>query len=522
MQKILKGWLKPGFVVLASLVLGLFLRLYNLTSLPVFADEAIYIRWSQIMQAEPTLRFLPLSDGKQPFFMWVLMLFVDKVSDPLFAGRLVSVFSGATTLIGVFAVTYLLFRSKLAASVSALIWAICPYALFFDRMALVDSILAMFSIWSCFFIVLFVKTLRLDFAMIAGFFLGGAMLTKSPALFILLLTPSVWVLIRRLDRVNCLKVVALSLISLSISIGMYNVLRLGPNFHLISTRNLDYVYPLDHLFRDWRDPLVSHLGMVWDWLVKLGPWSLVLLVVTGVILNFKKYTKELLVVGLWFTVPILIQAEYAQVFAARYIFFSLPFLVVLASVAFVWDTKTYSSIKKVVVIGLVIFSFKAIEFDRVLLTNPSLANLPESEKNGYFEEWTSGIGLKEVSDYIKLQKNSDPTGQIIVGTEGYFGTLPDGLQIYLTNTPRVTVIGVGLDLKEIPSPLVDSVMAGNRTYLVINKSRLLMDLTDPGLDLIAVYPKLPRVPGTWHYNIKGEQEVLFLFQVQNVDLSQKI
>jgi len=46
-----------------------FTRLFGLTKLPVFADEAIYLRWSQVIRAVESLRFLPLTDGKQPLFM---------------------------------------------------------------------------------------------------------------------------------------------------------------------------------------------------------------------------------------------------------------------------------------------------------------------------------------------------------------------------------------------------------------------------------------------------------------------
>ncbi len=70
--------MKEWKLILLGLVAltAFFARLYNLTILPVFVDEAIYIRWSQVMKAESTLRFLPLSDGKQPLFMWVVIPFL--------------------------------------------------------------------------------------------------------------------------------------------------------------------------------------------------------------------------------------------------------------------------------------------------------------------------------------------------------------------------------------------------------------------------------------------------------------
>src|SRR3989344_7269042 len=133
MKKLVKKWKLTSLLLFLILIFGLVLRLYNLTILPVFADEAIYIRWSQIMSAEPTLRFLPLSDGKQALFMWVLMFLVRRFDDPLFIGRLISVLSGLGTMTGVFVLSFILFKSKKVAIVTILIYAVSPFVLFFDR-----------------------------------------------------------------------------------------------------------------------------------------------------------------------------------------------------------------------------------------------------------------------------------------------------------------------------------------------------------------------------------------------------
>src|SRR3990167_344188 len=132
-------------------------RLINLDILPVFVDEAIYVRWSQVMRAEPTLRFLPLSDGKQPLFMWSTIPFLKLVSDPLIAGRFVSVFAGFGSLVGIGTLALLLFSDPFIALFSSLIYAIIPFTMFFDRMALADSLLAMFGIWSLIFAIKFIN-----------------------------------------------------------------------------------------------------------------------------------------------------------------------------------------------------------------------------------------------------------------------------------------------------------------------------------------------------------------------------
>jgi hypothetical protein len=94
-------WFK---VILFLAVAGVyfFTRLQHLEAIPVFGDEAIYVRWSQIIKNEETLRFIPQTDGKQPLFMWLTSLSLRLVADPLVAGRLVSVLAGFFTLIGIF------------------------------------------------------------------------------------------------------------------------------------------------------------------------------------------------------------------------------------------------------------------------------------------------------------------------------------------------------------------------------------------------------------------------------------
>src|SRR5512145_1985479 len=78
-------------------VVGLYLvtHLPALTLLPVFADEAIYIRWAQLIQDDlGRYAFFSMADGKPPLFMWLLSLVLKLFADPLLAGRFLSVLVG--------------------------------------------------------------------------------------------------------------------------------------------------------------------------------------------------------------------------------------------------------------------------------------------------------------------------------------------------------------------------------------------------------------------------------------------
>src|SRR5260221_597284 len=424
MKKILRDWKLVLIVLPLILVFAFALRVYHLTILPVFADEAIYIRWSQVMGAEATLRFLPLSDGKQPFFMWVLMFIVRRFSDPLFISRLLSVFTGLGTILGIFSLTELLFKNRKVSLLAALLWAVCPIAFFFDRMALVDSMLTCFGVWTLFFAVLTARTKRLDTAMLGGFALGFALLTKSPALFFTILLPVTWIYAK--TKKDLFKNILLTLVIVIIGYAMYNILRLGPDFGQIASRNLDYVFPISHLWTNFKDPFIFHVSEIFtDWFVKMGPSSGLILGIIGILVGLKKYFRETIILFAWFFVPLMIQSEYAKVFTLRYVLMVVPFYIILVSISLL-ALKT-KLIRDLVVLLLVIFVIQALLFDRALITNPEAANLPSSERSGYLEEWSAGTGINEVADYIKALPTNK---QLLILTEGFFGTLPDGLQTY--------------------------------------------------------------------------------------------
>jgi len=519
MKRFFREW---KLILVGLIALGAFFaRLYNLTILPVFVDEAIYIRWSQVMQAEATLRFLPLSDGKQPLFMWIMIPFLKIFSDPLFAGRFISVLSGFGTMIGVGFLSWLLFRSKKAALAAGIIYAVSPFTFFFDRLALADSLLSMFGIWTFIFSYLAVTKLRLDFAMLAGFALGGAWLTKSPALFFVLMLPTLWMFGNcpkgfKKNLVYLTKLTLLTLVTLTISYAMYNILRLGPNFNLIASRNLDYVWPLSRLLTSPLDPFRPFLDRSFEWIRMMGPWALIPLWIAGYFVNLKKNWKTLLVLTIWFLVPILVQSEFAKVLTARYILFSIPYLIILAGSVFIGERK-YLTPALAVVLGL--FVAQAVVFDYRLLVSPEKANLPNSERSGYLEEWTAGTGIKEIAGFLKSEQAKNPKEKIVVGTEGYFGTLPDGLKMYLADTPSITVIGTGLDFNQVPQSLLESLKFGNKTYLVVNSSRLKIqseDFAKNGLKVITSYKKSDRREKDTHeYIWYGLYDTMYLFEIIN-------
>ena len=164
---------------------------------------------------------------------------------------------------------------------------------------------------------------------------------------------------------------------------------------------------------------------------------------------------------------------------------------------------------------IILFIIQSSIFNFYLLTIPEKANLPRGERSGYLEEWTAGQGIKEISEYLRTVESKNPGKQIVVGTEGYFGTLPDGLQIYVNKLPNIVVIGVGVIIADTPQSLKEALEAGNRTYLVINKSRFKGNAEKLGFKLIASYPKGLRLTDSRQYYLYGPQEELLFLNCKN-------
>ncbi len=489
-------WLKI-LLSLAIIILYFLIRFQHLDTIPVFGDEAIYIRWSQIIKNEETLRFIPQTDGKQPLFMWATAIFLRFVSDPLIAGRAISIFSGFLTLVGIFFVSCILidftipFKNPVEfikeslkdnfsyGFISALLYVLIPFSFFFDRLATADTMLSMFGIWSIFFSLLLAKFRRLDLSLILGTILGLAWLTKSPAVYFIVLSLLTYLTF----NLRHLKTIFFPLISAFISFLIYNILRLGPQFHMIALRNRDYIWSLSEIIKHPLDPLKPHLSDTFTIFSQYISWPVLFFSLLGLFFFFfYQKNKQLLVIFSWFFLPLIANCAISKVFTARYILFVLPSLIILLSTGLSVFFK--SSLGRLIFV--LILLIPNILWIRKVSLNPFNINLPSTE-TGYLSGWTSGWGIKQASHYLKekaLEYN------VIVGTEGSFGTLPDGLQIYADHIPQLTIIGYGLGFTSIPDALTNAKKSGDEVYLLINQSRL--SLNSDQLDKLTLVDKYPK------------------------------
>src|SRR3989344_2830446 len=133
--------------ILPLLLFYFLLHLINLTLLPIFNDEAIYLDWAWSYTHMPGHLYDSLLDAKQPLMIWVFAFFENFFTDPLYAGRFASVTIGAVTALGIYKITKQQVN-KHAAIIATLLYSIIPIFVFYNRQALMEAAIACIGIWS--------------------------------------------------------------------------------------------------------------------------------------------------------------------------------------------------------------------------------------------------------------------------------------------------------------------------------------------------------------------------------------
>jgi len=174
-----------GFMMGWLVLVYLGLRLVNLTNLAIFNDEAIYLHWGLRQVNESGQLFFSLFDGKQPLLMWIFGLTAKVISDPLLAGRLVSVVAGTFGLWGMYYLSKELF-SKEVGWYAAGLYTLVPVFLFFDRQALMESVMVAVGIWSVYFLIKLIRSGKLKYGLGMGLVLGIGFMVKTSVLFYIL------------------------------------------------------------------------------------------------------------------------------------------------------------------------------------------------------------------------------------------------------------------------------------------------------------------------------------------------
>ena len=449
-------------------------NLYKLTALPVFADEAIYIRWAQIIIDDwQRYLFYPMNDGKTPLLMWLIVPLQFLFKSQLFAARLVSVFAGLISMIFVGLISFELFKKRKTAYLAMMLYTILPFTFFYHRLAITDALMLSNLTMAYYFSIKAIKTKKNVFYLFLALTFFLALFSKTPAILFL----PIFYLNLFIEKNFKWKKFTISFVKLSLSLIiaaslLYSFRFITPLFPQLFSVGGNFLYPIDKAlssdvfaiswsnFKFFGQQLITYLSVVL--LIFALPF-------------YKEKRKEQLILvlsAIGFLLPLMIMGK---IIYPRYLMPSSLFLII--SAAYSLTNKKHRVINLLALIYLFSFSFKFIY--------PSYFNVNQIpftriDQKQFLEEWSSGHGIKETVEYIKelSQENS-----IAIATEGSFGTLPDGLLLYFhrKDVSNIYIEGIGQPVREIPKEFLDKASDFDQKILVVNSYRLEMDLPEENL-----------------------------------------
>jgi 4-amino-4-deoxy-L-arabinose transferase-like glycosyltransferase len=420
-------WLMLFLLLLYSVT-----RWHHLTLLPIHFDEIVYLdRVNYIISRHDFL--IGLRDDLRTGHLWAIALFWPLSYDHLWVGRFVSTLAGLFGGIGVYKVGALLFSNRRIGLIAAVFYFLSPALLFYDRMALADTLLTACEVWILYAVAFyFLKNSRPVWWV--GLLVALALLTK-PSGFLFLVIPVLGLLLLAKHPLLT-KQVAAGVLPLIIGAGV----ALALMFPFLSNTQQAFmekagvgggVGPVDAWERLGQNLLIST-----DWLVSLFSLPLIFLAVVGFALAAlsKQARRPALFLVLALSVQWLFFAFVSEIWYPRYLLPLAPFIVLLAAYAIHALTKlsTRMTWKVVIVIGSVGLLWPALYTDFWLLADPSRAPLHPDESRQYITGWPSGYGLMEVSSIIRRLADEYPSIYIAY-TESVMARR--GLRYYLPDPP---------------------------------------------------------------------------------------
>ncbi len=498
-QFFIKYFLQPGternWLILSS-VLYFLTHLISLTSLPVFADEAIYIRWAQLIIDEPLrYAFFPLNDGKTPLFIWLLIPFQYIFSDQLFAGRFLAVLIGFLQMLLIGALVKKLGGSRTSQILSQLLVLFLPFWYFYHRMALMDGLLTLCISGALYATIVLqeekftkladlFKRSSLLWIVVGALAVGAALWSKLPAV---LAFPSLclFVFLRPATQAKNLQQQLVALFYKVLPIGavifgglcIFALLKLNPAFGQLFSRGGDFLYPVSEVLGGGWSKTLPQLPTYLSYFVSYLSAGVLFLLVFGCYLPHPKQRQVvvLTLAGLLFVAPI---ALLGKVVYARYLLPAAPFFTLAAvlTIDTLLEWLKETGVKKIqaqilLAITGVLIVLTIIPNLVASLVNPNTTPFVPSDRVQYLTEWSSGHGIIET---VALLEDASQTKKIALATEGYFGTLPDAVLLYLhrRDVENIIVEGIGQPVQSIPDFFIERAAGYDEIWLVVNSHRM--------------------------------------------------
>jgi 4-amino-4-deoxy-L-arabinose transferase-like glycosyltransferase len=410
-------WMDVSLVLLCAAVV----RMLNLRGQPPFIDEAGHIYGATHYDFYPLMTRLRAGKVLGYFVFYPTAKFA---GDPLFATRFLVALIGVLTVLGVFVFTRRI-ANLTAAYFAATAWALMPFVVFHDRMALHDPLVSLCMIWSMVFSVDAVRRKSPLSGALAGCLLAAAILTKINAAIGVVWVASIAVALwKGRDARGYIKTALAFLIGLIVPIlpMLLAIERLGMSAGPAQATDSSVLWPN-----------VQTAAM---WFTTYNSVPFALLAAAALLESLMRPSRMKVCLLFSFLVSLLVHALVFKEWYPRYFIPSLLPLTILAGMAvskwleiaiaawkrrYSWPLDWMPLGGTIAMFLLVAGSaFHWIRSDWISMNGPVSAELPPIDRIQYVDAWSAAYGLDRVAAFLKSQ--AEQSRRKVVVLVGSFGT----------------------------------------------------------------------------------------------------
>jgi predicted membrane-bound mannosyltransferase len=423
---------REGGLALALGALYLASRLFGLTTLPIFLDETTHIRWAmEIATGEKWLR--PWNYGKGLSVFLNALLFPWAADDYLWASRAMTVAFGAVSLYAGCAAGRRLF-SPAAGWGFGLLYLACPFALFYDRLALTDPPMAAFAALCLLASVRLHEEPTTGRSVLLALTLVLAVLTKATALLVAAIPLLALLVLGRLEprRVK----------ALAAALGLAAAALVWPLFRFFAT-TATVRLGVGHREADLASRLATNLPQAVSWLVTYLTWPVALLALLGFGLGLRQRPRPVLFLAGLVLGPVLAFSAVSTLWFPRYLVFLIVPLLLLAGYGLTSVTERLPRVGQGLV--LVLALVPGLRLDHDVLVTPAGAGLPDVDREQFVFGWPSGYATEGTLAFVREELLHHPRGLTVVAHVHSRRTTWLALGLEFAREPRVELRDLDLE-----------------------------------------------------------------------------
>jgi 4-amino-4-deoxy-L-arabinose transferase-like glycosyltransferase len=394
--------------VLLILLMGFGIRIIRLDNAPLYLDEATHIMRAQRVVTDGEI-YGGVVDNKA-LHPVILAAFQPTGPEGPFLGRMLSVFAGVISLAACMGIARALAGSR-AGLLAGMIYALLPMAVFHERQALVDPLLAMFTTLSMLLVVWVARRPRVWMALLLAAALMGGYLTKVSAAMFFVLPPVGSLLLAR-RRSTTLRALTLCAAGMALAIlGIRTFFWLAAAAGEESAQNelsVDRIRLLNLTDPQTQADLLRDFQNFADFTGKYVGWAVVAIVLCSVILVWQgRHRREVLY--LWipsvaFTAGLLIVAADLYTLPARYFMMVTAPAAALAGMVLstVMPVRERAKAARgwIGAGALALVTFLGLRFDLLLIRDLAAVPLANGDQALYLTGLTAGYAYQQVAEDI--------------------------------------------------------------------------------------------------------------------------